>query len=63
MDDLDALFEKDPLKLTDADLDQIIAWLRQERKKWLKGPPPKKPKTKKAPTLDLDLGPLAIKKG
>jgi len=63
MDDLDRLFDKDPLKLNQGELDQIIAWLRQERTKWLRQEPTKRAKPKAKPKIAIpDLGPLSIKK-
>jgi hypothetical protein len=63
MSDISELFERDPLGLTDADLDKIIARMREAQAQYELGAPAKTPKAvTKAPkstkTLDLlkDLG-------
>lgn len=62
MSDLSELFDRDPCKLTDPDIDKIIARMREAQAQYeLGGPkaPPVAPRPKKSPkTLDIlkDLG-------
>ena len=57
MNDLDELFNRDPLKLTDQDLDKIISAVRAQMAQFdLTGKSPAKPKKAKK---SLDEGPKA----
>ena len=62
--DLSELFERDPLKLSDRDLDAIVHEMREHRKRWMQeeskakksGTKQNHKKTKNTPSLkDLDL--------
>lgn len=58
---LDELFRRDPLKLTDQDLSTIVAFMREERKKWLitdAAKANKKSAKKAAPSANINLGDL-----
>jgi len=48
---LDELFSRDPLELADADIDKIVAVLRERRNNWLIAE--EAPKTKRAPAKKL----------
>lgn len=55
MSTLQELFDREPLEMSDADLDQMVAYLREQRSKFkLKEAEEKKPRKKK-PELALDL--------
>lgn len=54
--DLDVLMNRDPLDLTDPDLDRIIGYLRSQRSNYAQGDKKagKQPKAKPAVNLSLD---------
>lgn len=64
--DIGELFSRDPLKLTRSDIDGIIAYFREARKRYMlaeKAPKPvKEPKAKKAKGSgpDIDVGALDL---
>jgi hypothetical protein len=59
MSDITELFARDPLQLTDQDLDLIIGKLRELRQQYVQNPKPttaaKQPKAKAASLEDLGL--------
>lgn len=66
MSDIAELFDRDPLKLTDQDLDTIITSLRQQRANFNLGAKaagsmkPAKPKTAKTVAAQIDLASLGL---
>jgi hypothetical protein len=61
VDSLDELFRRDPLKLTDGDVDKIVAELRRKRALWVqaaaegktRAPKEKAQKAEAKPEMDL----------
>lgn len=58
-EDLDTLMARDPLELTDENLDQIIAFLRAQRANYGQGAD-KKAGTKPKPIVNLSLDDLGL---
>lgn len=56
---LDELFSRDPLSLSDADLDKMIAIYREKREVWARSEAAKAPSKREAPK-DLSLDDLGV---
>jgi hypothetical protein len=56
---LQDLFDKDPLSLTDSDIEQIVSSLRAARVKWESAPKGRAPKAEPKP-LPTDLADLGL---
>lgn len=55
MSDINELFSRDPLQLTNENIDDIIEEMRKKRKLFENGTPTKKPKPQNKKTAGLDL--------
>lgn len=61
MTDIAVLFARDPEKMSDADIDAIIAAMREKRHLFVQGPQEKKPTlTKKEAAVQKDLSNLSL---
>lgn len=60
-DSIEELFRRDPLKLSDGDVDEIIKTFREKRASWIQQELEGKPRAKRAPKAkgpELDLSDL-----